>query len=158
VISLSAAIADGEMTASIVDPDPPPAPCEHDDIPVTISTDWDTILDSDVLPNDVLQGRSPKLREHSGNVQCRELIDKLYHLYSAPNTSKLQKTKMNHAIVQTIRSKGGRFLKASNPSNTLWIEVNKTEARRIVASRFRNMKRRNRTGGGRGPLIGSFTL
>jgi hypothetical protein len=101
------------------------------------------IADLDILPHDILQGQSPKLRHHIGNIWLGEIIDQHYSKFYAPNTRKLHKTELNTSIVKMVDSRGGRFLKPLKSGKDLseWVEVNKTEAARIVASRFRNKRK-----------------
>lgn len=88
--------------------------------------------------SDVLMGHSPKLRNHSGNVQLRELVVTYYDKYFA--SLKPKKTMIAEEVIDTIKTSGGRFLKSLNDK---WVEVkDHVEIRDKVASTFRGEKKK----------------
>lgn len=95
---------------------------------------------------DVLMGKSPKLRKHPGNIRLQKLVANCYDKYYAPDTLAWQKTEMAEEIVRTIFNQGGRFLRKPKKKEQIeqsWVELDFNEARAKVASMFRNITKKN---------------
>ena len=64
--------------------------------------------------NDILCGRGSGPNEHVGNVEFRKLVLTRKVEYNNANTSRDTKGKIANDIINTVRSKGGRFLRKLN--------------------------------------------
>ena len=64
--------------------------------------------------NDILCGRGSGPNEHIGNVEFRKLVLTRKVEYNNANTSRATKGKIANDIINTARSKGGRFLRKLN--------------------------------------------
>merc|ERR1719217_278698 len=71
--------------------------------------------------NDVLCGRGGLISSHDGNVQFRKIVNSRKKEYLAPTTKKLEKAFIAAAIVNEIRTMGGRFLKQENGTG-MWYD------------------------------------
>ena len=102
----------------------------------TKATDEDQvgIHKADVL---LVQGMNSALRIQPGNIRFRKLIEDQYPTYSAYQ-KKSQKTKLSEQIVRKVAGWGGRFMKW-DPEQGVWTEVDFIEARKKVATTFRDV-------------------
>ena len=90
---------------------------------------------SNIRPTDVLMGHSPRLRVHAGNIAFNEIIATKFEQYCS--STKRGKTALSWEVLDTIHSKGGRFLKQDKKDDALWKEVSNAVARDKVSSSFR---------------------
>jgi len=77
--------------------------------------------------NDVLCGRGGLISSHDGNVQFRKIVNSRKKEYLAPTTKKLEKAFIAAAIVNEIRTMGGRFLKQENGTG-MWYDIGDAKA------------------------------
>eukprot|EP00977_Amphora_coffeiformis_P029812 scaffold42870_cov275-Amphora_coffeaeformis.AAC.1 len=62
-------------------------------------------------PHDVLMGRGAPVTEHEGNTRLRQLVIDRHSAYAAPQIKRGDKQRVAMSIVQTVRKRGGRFLR-----------------------------------------------
>merc|ERR1712157_627768 len=62
------------------------------------------------------------ISSHDGNVQFRKIVNSRKKEYLAPTTKKLEKAFIAAAIVNEIRTMGGRFLKQENGTG-MWYDI-----------------------------------
>jgi len=122
---------------------------DEDVIPITVMTSQPSDIEFEFLPNikngpfdasnirpaDVLMGHSPRLRVHAGNIAFNEIIATKFEQYCS--STKRDKTALSWEILDTIHSKGGKFLKQDKKDDALWKEVSNAVARDKVSSSFR---------------------
>jgi len=87
--------------------------------------------------DDIKLGRGKALQRHPGNIWLKALVSKEYEKYDSLDRN--EQTKYATALVTKIKGTGRRFLKKSGET---WTEVNDLEARKRVASRFRDERKR----------------
>lgn len=96
------------------------------------------------LSTDVLMGRGWHQQEHPGNLELVRIVEEHRQEYKAAR--KLNKTKLNWTIVETVKESGGRFLQRSQPSDSCggigWIEASDESARDKVSKHFRTKTKR----------------
>ncbi|KAL3934799.1 MAG: hypothetical protein SGARI_003234, partial [Bacillariaceae sp.] len=84
--------------------------------------------------HDVLSGRGGGTNVHPGNRDFRDLINKYRTIYL--KAKKNDKPAISRAIVKSIRSKGGRFLK-KNEKNAQYFEIGDAQAREKTSQALR---------------------
>ena len=62
-------------------------------------------------PNDVLMGRGAPVTEHEGNNRLRQLVMDQHSTYAAPHMKRIDKQRVAMSIVQSVRERGGTFLR-----------------------------------------------
>jgi len=87
--------------------------------------------------NDVLCGRGGRINSHEGNIRFREIVASQKPRYLANSTKKLEKGPIAEEIVNTILSKGGRFLRETSAGNGIWEEVPLAKAKKKVLQALR---------------------
>ena len=106
-----------------------------DDNQSEMSSDTVTInLVTDVGPQDVLCGRGGKINNHPGNCEFRELIKSQQEVYL--KAKKRVKPNLTASIIESIRSRKGRFLKKDDATGGYY-EISDTKAREKVAQALR---------------------
>uniref|UniRef100_A0A7S2VHA2 DUF6824 domain-containing protein n=1 Tax=Entomoneis paludosa TaxID=265537 RepID=A0A7S2VHA2_9STRA len=94
----------------------------------------------EVGPNDVLCGRNKDSFNHTGNKRFRDAITFSVEHYNMAQT-KAGKTKVIYSIMESIRAKGGRFLKTDDWSGQ-WLELSDQQAKEKIAHAIRDMEGR----------------
>ena len=94
--------------------------------------------------NDVLIGKGKFFQYHTGNVRFRYLVEEHRERYE--NAERHDKNPLCQEVVDLIKSRGGRFLKRTETTDsvsfpTLWVEVSGREARKKTSMCFRSQKR-----------------
>mmetsp|Transcript_12669 Transcript_12669/g.17979 ORF Transcript_12669/g.17979 Transcript_12669/m.17979 type:complete len:332 (-) Transcript_12669:473-1468(-) len=87
-----------------------------------------------VLENDVLCGRGGETNHHPGNVRYRNLVKEQQILYL--KAKRRDKPRIARHIVETVRIRGGRFLKKHTESGT-WRDVGNNKAREKTSQALR---------------------
>mmetsp|Transcript_1863 Transcript_1863/g.2701 ORF Transcript_1863/g.2701 Transcript_1863/m.2701 type:complete len:320 (-) Transcript_1863:387-1346(-) len=87
-----------------------------------------------VLENDVLCGRGGETNHHPGNVHYRTLVKEQQILYL--KAKRRDKPRIARNIVETVRIRGGRFLKKHTGSGT-WRDVGNNKAREKTSQALR---------------------
>lgn len=103
------------------------------------------IQNCEVLPQDILIGRSPSQRKHPGNSELNQLLQDRFDEYE--DAGKMEKIKIASGIVDEIFRKGGRFLKENEATLGMtisWTPVGVLQAHRRVASGFRGKRKRQK--------------
>jgi len=97
---------------------------------------------------DVLFGRGGYINNHPGNIQFREKALELRPWYEQPTTSKDEKYMISDLLVESVKSKGHRFLERGEDGQ--WHEVIGNGARKKASQALREhvkgAKRRERMG------------
>lgn len=127
-------------------------PAQHPSMPVF--DEWKTStypkLVHDINPEDVLSGRGGATNSHSGNRAFRSLVKNHQNKYL--RAKKRDKPKVASIIVESVRKKGGRFLRRyerpAPDGRVLWIEIGDERAREKTCQALRenapDLKRRKR--------------
>ena len=94
--------------------------------------------------NDVLIGKGKFYQYHKGNVRFRFLVEEHRERYE--NAERHDKNPLCQEVVDLIKSRGGRFLKRIETTDsvsfsTLWVEVSDPEACKKTSMCFRSQKR-----------------
>lgn len=84
---------------------------------------------------DIICAKGNFARQHSGNVRYRKMIDQVSKMYGEM-TSRSQKTALVNQIIDSVRSKGGAFVK-KNDKDGQWYEIDETQAREKVGQSLR---------------------
>jgi len=87
------------------------------------------------IPLDVICARGKKAWNHPGNTFFRALADQSAEQYGKA-TSRFERSVIVTQIIETIRSKGGKFVKKTGPGK--WIEVGDLLAREKCGQMLRN--------------------
>jgi hypothetical protein len=106
------------------------------------------IQNCEVLPQDILIGRSPSQRKHPGNSELNQLLQERFDEYE--EAGKMEKIKIASGIVEEIFRKGGRFLRENEATLGMtisWTPVGILQAHRRVASGFRGKRKRQKRAG-----------
>lgn len=85
--------------------------------------------------SDVLCGRGGESNHHPGNQAYRKLVKAFQPLYIS--SKRRSKPMISECIVYTIRSYGGRFLRRTNPRESLYEDVGNTKAREKTSQALR---------------------
>lgn len=88
-------------------------------------------------PDDVLLGRGKACYGHTGNLRFRSLVFEMAKIYDHAGFAGKQKVSAN--IVETIRSRKGRFLVKDDGFG--WVEVDNDTAEKKVSHAFRTLRR-----------------
>jgi hypothetical protein len=88
-----------------------------------------------ILQDDVLCGRGGETNHHQGNIQYRNLVKAFQPLYIA--SKRRDKPRIAQCIVYTVRQRGGRFLKRTDPRSNTWVDVGNTKAREKTSQALR---------------------
>lgn len=92
----------------------------------------EAIPDSDINDKDVLSGRGGGTNNHPGNKEFRSLVDQYRSEYVL--SKKWAKRQIAKNIVESIRSKGGRFLKKEGG---VWYDIGDQKARENTSQALR---------------------
>lgn len=92
----------------------------------------EAIPDSDINDKDVLSGRGGGTNNHPGNKEFRSLVDQYRSEYVL--SKKWAKREIARNIVESIRSKGGRFLKKEG---SMWHDIGDQKAREKTSQALR---------------------
>lgn len=92
----------------------------------------EAIPDSDINDKDVLSGRGGGTNNHPGNKEFRSLVDQYRSEYVL--SKKWAKREIARNIVESIRSKGGRFLKKEG---SMWCDIGDQKAREKTSQALR---------------------
>lgn len=92
----------------------------------------EAIPDSDINDKDVLSGRGGGTNNHPGNKEFRSLVDQYRSEYVL--SKKWAKREIARNIVESIRSKGGRFLKKEG---SMWRDIGDQKAREKTSQALR---------------------
>lgn len=92
----------------------------------------EAIPDSDINDKDVLSGRGGGTNNHPGNKEFRSLVDQYRSEYVL--SKKWAKRQIAKNIVESIRSKGGRFLKKEGG---VWYDIGDQKAREKTSQALR---------------------
>ena len=84
---------------------------------------------------DIICAKGNIARQHSGNVRYRIMIDRASKMYGEMK-GRSQKTTLVNEIIDSVRSKGGAFVK-KNEKNGQWYEIDETQAREKVGQSLR---------------------
>jgi len=136
---LNLAMASGGMNVSIVSDDSfvvDPSNGGTDNL--SVGNDLNEIPQLPSDRDDIKLGRGKALQRHPGNVWFMALVSREYDTYDSLDRN--EQTEYARALVREIKGEGRRFLKQNE--NSWWIEVTDTKARSVVASRFRNERKR----------------
>ena len=68
-------------------------------------------------PNDVLMGRGAPVSEHEGNSRLRQIVVERHAEYVAPHKKRQDKHNVALEIIETVRERGGRFLRKVEDNN-----------------------------------------
>lgn len=86
---------------------------------------------------DVLFGRGRRTQKHLGNQRFRAIVDSYKERHSI--STRAEKTRISHEIVNLIRCRGGRFLK-QDPFTDKFFDVGDTVAREKASHALRSCK------------------
>ena len=81
--------------------------------------------------------RGGRINAHEGNIRFREIVASQKPRYLANSTKKLEKGPIAEEIVNSILSKGGRFLRETSAGNGIWKEVPLAKAKKKVLQALR---------------------
>jgi hypothetical protein len=88
-----------------------------------------------VCHDDVLCGRGGETNHHQGNIQYRNLVKAFQPLYII--SKRRDKPRIAQCIVYSVRMRGGRFLKRTDPRSNTWTDVGNTKAREKTSQALR---------------------
>ncbi|KAL3934300.1 MAG: hypothetical protein SGARI_003452, partial [Bacillariaceae sp.] len=87
---------------------------------------------------DVLFGKCSRARLSTGTQRALHLVDMYQERYEQAN--KFEKTELAEKIITSIHESDGRFLKQDEKNNSVWIQVDHTDARKKIAHWFRHAR------------------
>ena len=97
------------------------------------------VAQSDVPgPNDVLFACG-NIRNHEGTVGFRDVVEKYSKEYDSGTHE--SKRELVDEIIERIHETGGRFLRETRDSASLWEDVPQTQVRKKIMQTFRNRRR-----------------
>lgn len=102
---------------------------------------------ADIKPTDILVGKGRMCTNHIGTIAFKVMVNLNLTVYANQPAGSSGKSLLILELVETIRDRGGRFLRETKRNSGVWFEISDKDARERFRNAFRDAMKGNRKEG-----------